>query len=159
MRKSSWWMILVGLLTITAPTAFADSFSIDFTVFPGGGTTPVDTSISVPSTGILDLGTVTDGATTFTFINTLSTTPTPQSDIYTWAISHDFFIIFDATAGSATSSSQGSGPYILADSGTASVTLNTVAAPEPSPVFLTLIGMGLLVVMRKRKAPGLAQTT
>ena len=167
MRKSSCWMILVALLTITAPTAFADSLTI---VFMGGITTPVDNSISFTQTatgGVLDLGTVTDAGATFTF-SSLLTTATPQSDTYVWQLLDPSHMVIGDLSPVPTSkilSTGSSGTFTCPqcpsgiDNGTFTVSLNTVAAPEPSPVVLTLVGLGLLVVMRKRKALGLAQAT
>ena len=155
MRKSSWWMILVALLTITAPTAFADSFSI---AFNGGTTTPEDASISVFNCNamncLLDIGTVSDtgvGAM-FTFSNPpLLTTAAPQMDSYQWFLTSgsNVMIVVDTSTGDAVG---GVSPNasLFTDAGSAIVSLTTAPVPEPSPVVLTLIGMGLLVVMRKR---------
>jgi hypothetical protein len=159
MRKASCWMILVALLTITAPTAFADSYSIVFSAGLFG--TPVDPSISVPASGELDLGTVTYNGGTWAFPVPLSTSAFPQNDAYIWLVyPSGIFLINDSSTNNNVESIQSGGtPNPFFDSGSATVSFNSVATPEPSPVVLTLIGMGLLVVMRKRKALGLAQAT
>lgn len=166
MCKSSWWMILVALLTISAPTAFADSYSI---VFSGGTTTPVETSISVPSAGVLDLGPITDAGLTLTpATGVLTTNTNPQTDTYSWKMhveslgGGEIFFLVDDTTGMQTTFDDPSVPVVdtFGDGGTATIIDNTLAAtPEPSSVALMLLGLGAIAgLMWKRRRDALRHT-
>ena len=167
MIRKSCWMILVALLAvaIAAPNGYADNYTITFT----GGF--VDNSatcaiyqtpcFAVPSLGLLDVGTVIDDSGfgesvwIFCFCESLRTTSTPQNDAYSWFIDFqdDVFGFEDDTTKDGEAGflafGQGFGPP---DSGTAYVTDTSLPTPEPPSIVLTLVGIGLLVVMRKRIA-------
>jgi hypothetical protein len=140
MRKSFW--IVLALLVAGAPVAHADSFAATFT---GGPTAP---DVTFPSPTL----TISFDGSTFSITLPSADLPTDQ---YTWSkapsvcgVCGTAFVITDQTTNMATSG--GGSISTEGASGDLTFTPLTAPAPEPSSLALIPVGLGALLVMRRR---------
>jgi hypothetical protein len=170
MRKSLWIIsALLVFAAIAAPCVRADSATFTCTGdsndgFPYGPcleATPTAPDVTFSTTGTtIDVSWYT-AANPAPIAVTLPGTWN-DTDLYSWFASNDSFIIFDhsilptgSTYGDAdTNLPSGAG---LSEFGTLAFNggSSTASAPEPGTVTLMLVGIGLVLVMRKRIACGL----
>jgi len=170
MRKTLWILVAVLLAAIGAPAAMADTVeTFDVIASPGdiGGTFTVDvtsgtilsvdiTAFGLPDFTVLDSSFATSGewalfAKDATLSNVIGlffvTNPTVGS-------------LVGFTGGGITNDSEllvaGRPPE---DIGPGEITRAAVATPEPSSVALMLLGVGFVIVMRKRMGEGLPQAS
>jgi len=156
MRKSLWIILAVLLVTIAAPNAHADSFSVTFTSqFGHPPPTAMDVTFPSPTLDITWQGIAFTVAFPSSFL---------PGDSYGWGTqasgTNVTMFIEDFTVGL---------PFIFSDivsvpagfvhdAGNLTFT-PTVAAPEPSSIALMLLGIGLVLVMRTRIGQRLPQAS
>ena len=158
MRKSLWIMLAVLLAAIVAPSAQADSFTVDFT------TTGCTAPCLLPSAADVMFPSPTTMDVTFDGLMTAVTIPAGDAaeDLYSWsafAFSSTLeFALVDVTKGaeSILCSPAFSAPTLSCGTLTFAPVATT---PEPSSVALMLLGVVLLFVMRKRIGQGLPQAS
>jgi len=153
MPKSLWIVLL--LVAIGAPAAHADS--VTFTVLVGGAPAPTALDVTFPSP-TLDI--------TWQGVAFVLTLPSSSlsTDSYIWDSNETCtpsctakIDVLDQTNFSFTSSSSPAVPLSFS-TGAGDLTFTPVTtAPEPSPVALMLLGVGLVFVMRKRIGHDLPQ--
>jgi hypothetical protein len=159
MRKTLWIMLAVLLVAISAPKAHADSttdYTLSFTLTDGSlNAASVGTVIFDNTTGEFNTLNVVWNGVKYSFIGIdssgISTTGSwsacaalqnpPDCDF------HNNVAVFDLGGmvlanppGGTTVNATADGSYVL----------TPVGAPEPSSVALMLLGVGLVLVMRKR---------
>jgi hypothetical protein len=167
MRKSLWIILSVLFVAIVTPNVHADTFTPTFTCTGTCLFLPTAPNVSFPAPVTMDVKWFN-----IIFPVTLGgggggTTPAFPTDHYTWYITavnppvYDYynFTIYDSTSSVIQSITLiHTNPTIITDNGV--LTFDPVATPEPSSLALMLAGLGMLVlVMRKRVAQGLSQAT
>ena len=161
MRKTISVILTLLIGAIVAPCAHADTVTFTCTQdCPVGVAVPTAPDVTFSSPMLV-----------ITFDNqTLDLTLPPQDsdgDTYLWFTSNNYFIISDTDqafdlGGDVADDSGGNlaGDAVVEDMGGDLSFNNTtppVVSPEPGTVSLGLIGMGLVLLMRKRIARGLPQ--
>jgi len=180
MRKSLWIILTLLLVAISAPNALADGFSdgtITFTV-SSLGPTPTGSFVLDTTTDELTSLTVNWDGAVFNFESV--TFPVPFSFLEandTWCASSveggalgaqceaNFSPIFELGIttpvplfASVPTPDVFTERFITSD-GNYAVTEIAVTTPEPGPLSLTLLGIGLVLVLRKRIGRGVQQAT
>ena len=149
MRKSLWIMLAVLLVALAAPNAHADSTPFGTYTVECIGPCASDPTVTIAPT-IID----------FTvFGNTVDITglSLTAGHLEGWNISNGLLSITDVT-----SSNPVLAPIVLTfptSNEGGLIVPATVPAPEPSSVALMLLGVGLLLVMRKRIGQGLPRAS
>ena len=175
MRKSLWVILIVLLAAAVAPTVRADTTtdgSITFTV-SSGGPIPTGSFVFDDTTDTLTSYAVTWDGVVFNLQPLLTSfTLTELEDSGTWCGVASSATPPDGCFGPGEMTLSSTAPYLVANTGTGvftsddavgqgsyAVTTTTVGTtPEPSSVILTLIGIGLLLAMRKRIGHGFPLT-
>ena len=163
MRKSLWIILVVLVVAVGAPIAHADSFSVTFTNTLTTVAAPTASDVTFPSP-TLDI--MWQG---LAFALTLPSSSLP-TDTYSWllpgfscsippnTVCVAEIGIVDSTTGVSTDSNQVVVPATFGLGG-GPLTFASVAAPEPSSVALMLLGVGLVIAMRKRTGAGLSRAS
>ena len=157
MRKTIWMILALLLGAIVAPRVRADSVTFTCTPdCPVGVAVPTAPNVTFPSPALV-----------ISFDNqTLDLTLPSQdldTDTYTWFTSNNLFIISDTNQvfDLGANVADDSGGNVVGDAvvedmgGTLTFTSSAVPSPEPGTITLMLVGMGLVLLMRKRFARGL----
>ncbi len=174
MGKSLWIIFAVLFVAIEAPNAHADSlFTPTFTCTQAGGCTSLPTA---PAVSFPAPTTITETWNGFVFLIPLPA-PSSPTDVILWqnvwqninsscttscvgvasARIQDNFSGIVETVTLTNLPSPGILSSVFLDGG--DLTFAPVAVPEPSSGALMLMGIGLVLVMRKRIAQGLPQAT
>jgi hypothetical protein len=156
MRKS-FWIVLALLIVASAPVAHADTFAPTFTCTPcvNPTTAPTAPDVTFPSPTMLDID--LDG---LLFAITLPSGSLP-GDKYNWSASTTCslitflcnvgFFIVDQTQNTQPGDTVDNLPFSTFVLASGELTFTSVAAaPEPSSLALIPLGLGALLVMRKR---------
>jgi hypothetical protein len=168
--RNTLWIIPVLLLSaaIGAPNVRADTLIATFTCNPGCVSFPSAPNVTFPAPTVIN---VIWDAHLFTLPLPSAALPT---DTYSWNglvepdVNGNAFWVFGITdvTHSAGSVGEGESPVVpipcnspgisctINDSGTLAFS-SAVVTPEPSSLALMLVGVGLVLVMRKRIALGL----
>jgi hypothetical protein len=154
MRKSLWIIALL-LAVVAAPSAYADSFDASFTCTGSCVAVPTDPPVTFPGPNIP----ISFFSQTFTITLHGQDLPT---DSFTWGVKSDSsswsFVINDLTTGlsdlgpSFNFGQGGGAPY-----GEGKVCFQT--APEPEASALLLLGVGIVLLVRKRMRQGIPQSS
>jgi len=180
MRKSLWILLAVLWVAIGAPNAHADSVTLDVSgslspVAGDGGSCP--TVCTLGGDVVIDntAGTVTSVDITVAgaspSVGPFDLSPSffsPKSTLFSDDLLGDELLLFlSGTSGTLVGYTGGAilDGTILDASSNDLYTVNTgaltevTAAPEPSSIVLMLLGLALVVVMRKRIGQGLPQAS
>lgn len=149
MRNTMWVILTLLLGAIVAPCVRADTVTFTCTAnCAAPAPTAPDVTFASPT---LDI--------TFDGQSLSLTLPSQDvdTDTYTWFTSNNLFIIadtdqsFDLGANVADISGGEDGYTVVEDEGgTLTFTSPTASTPEPGTVTLMMVGIGLVLVMRKR---------
>ena len=154
MRKMMWMILALLLGAVVAPCVRADSVTFTCTA-ECLAAVPTAPDVTFPSPALV-----------ISFDNQTLDLTLPSYDLdtdtYTWFTSNNFFIISDTSqtsefdlGGDVADDSGGNNPgdAVVEDMGGNLSFNNTtppVSTPEPGTVTLMLVGIGLVLVMRKR---------
>jgi hypothetical protein len=159
MRKAFWIILAVLIVAIGVPTASADSYTATFTcegVCPGGIPTAPDVSFPDPVLSVTWSGEL--------FTLTLPPIDLP-SDFYEWnavananpgvsGFSSDFNIFDNSSLAVSTDTLPFPEPEGAFNFAAGGLTFEAASTPEPCSVALMLVGIGGLLVRRKRTGQG-----
>ena len=149
MRKSLWIILAISFLALGARNAYADSYAV---TFPGSGDYVSAPDVTFPAPTTL---TVTLAPTPFQFTVVLPAIDSP-GDAYTWQVYVNplpgtcevcAFQIFDSTTGVASEVGGLTNTFVFASG---PLVFTPVGTPEPSSIALILLGVGILLVGRRR---------
>lgn len=143
MPKTMWMILTLLLGAIVAPCARADTVTftcLDLCL----AAAPTAPDVTFPSPSLV-----------ITFDSQTLDLTLPSGDIdtdaYTWFTSNNFFFIFDETTPGAPGEVVDNSEFVEDEGGSVVFTPSaTVPTPEPGTVTLMLVGIGLVLVMRKR---------
>ena len=161
MRKSFWIFLAALVMAVGAPNAHADTLPATFTCGICVGGTPTAPDVLFPAP-VVDV----------TWNDLLFHLTLPSSDLatdsYQWSghttsgggeIFLQDFTIHDLTNGTEVNMVHDTGKGVIAPLDGGTLVFAAVAAPEPSSYALMLLGVGLVLVMRKRTGQRLPQAS
>jgi hypothetical protein len=181
MPRTMWVILAVLLVTVVAPCARADTVTFTCTgdnnvenpappPFQGPcvEATPIAPDVTFPNP-TLEISWYTAGNPSPIDITLPITSDTPAN--YTWLASNSSFFVFTATGSPVASAAADTtlpadaplpnGTTGLSEFGTLTFApgSGSVAVPEPGTSALMLLGIGLVLMMRKRLARGVQQAS